>query len=139
MSEQPAVAMGTVVPFPLGRQLDGVRAERRATGQGGAHSRLTLRDRVAALRWADAARDHGIARCVVHDTADDGDPDIGDVVLVYADEASWATWSVGCSRGTYTLWRGTSGAMVGRFPSLVDALQAIVAIAATALSALPIG
>lgn len=84
--------------------------------------RLTLRDRVETLRWAEATRSRGIARAAIH--AGDG-AQIGDFVLIYLIDALWASWVIGRTPGGYCLWRAGSGADIGCYPSLAAAFAAV--------------
>ncbi|ODU62052.1 MAG: hypothetical protein ABS99_01605 [Acetobacteraceae bacterium SCN 69-10] len=87
--------------------------------------RLTLRDRVEAMRWADTVHPYGISRAAIHSG---GDPNIGDFILIYLTGALWASWVVGCKPAGYCVWRAGSGADLGCFATLPLALAAVEAL-----------
>lgn len=102
----------TIIAFPEPRQ--------RPVPATARH--LTLRDRVEAMRWADAVRPFGISRAAIHSG---GDPQIGDFILIYLTGALWASWVVGCKGEGYSVWRAGSGADLGVFSTLTAALEAV--------------
>jgi hypothetical protein len=87
--------------------------------------RLTLRDRVEALRWAEAARAYGVSRAAIHAG---GDAQIGDFILIYVAAALWASWVIGCKPAGYCVWRAGSGADIGCYPTLAMAFAAVEAM-----------
>ena len=91
-------------------------------------NRLSMRDRIEALRWADAARAFGYTRVVLESGAEPREPELGDFLLAYWRDASWATWGVGCVEDGFMLWRPATGATVGRFATLRAALEKILAL-----------
>lgn len=113
---QDSPSTATIIAFPEPRQRPAAAAAVR---------RLTLRDRVAAMRWADAVRPAGVSRAAIHSG---GDPQIGDFILIYLTGALWASWVVGCKEAGYSLWRAGSGADLGCYASLAEALAAVEAL-----------
>lgn len=109
---QDASSTGLVIAFP----------EPQNRPQRGTVRRLTLRDRVAVVRWADLVRPNGISRAAIHTG---GDPNMGDFILIYLTGALWASWVIGCKPAGYCVWRAGSGADLGCFPSLAQALVAV--------------
>jgi hypothetical protein len=108
--ESAAVAGATVLPFvarPPGRSVLGVR------------------ERIAALRWAEAVRPHGVRAVHLHEPEPGDDPALGSFLLIYCDGALWARWGVSCGGGRYEVWRSASGATIGRFATLDEALAVI--------------
>jgi len=93
-----------------------------------AANRLSARDRIEALSWADTVRQFGYTRVVLDTSAPDLDPDLGDFLLVYRRDAPWASWGVGCVEDGFMLWRPASGATIGWFPTLRGALENILAL-----------
>lgn len=89
--------------------------------------RLTLRDRVEALRWAETARSQGVSRVAIHAG---GDAQIGDFILIYQTEALWASWVIGCKPAGYSVWRAGSGADIGCYTTLEAAFAAFAAVEA---------
>ena len=90
-------------------------------------NRLSTRDRIEALRWAELARTFGYTRVIVESCAEALQPDLGDYVMVYRPDASWASWGVGCVDDGFMLWRPETGATIGHFATLGAALETILA------------
>lgn len=90
---------------------------------------LNVRERIAALRWADAARPYGVRAVRIHDPEPGDDPGIGGFLLIYRDDPHWATWGIAAGGGRYEVWRPASGATVGRFATLTEALAVIQTVA----------
>jgi hypothetical protein len=109
---QDIMSSAVVIAFPEARQRPAPATARR----------LTLRDRVEAMRWADAVRTLGVSRAAIHSG---GDPHIGDFILIYQAGALWASWVIGCKPAGYSVWRAGSGTDLGCFPSLGQALAAV--------------
>lgn len=103
----------TIVPFV-----------RRPAPQSG----LGMRERIVAMRWADAARAHGVRAVRIHDPEPGDDPDQGSFLLIYCENALWARWGVSVSNGRFELWRPASGATVGQFATLDEALSVVAPI-----------
>jgi hypothetical protein len=91
-------------------------------------NRLSMRDRIEALRWADIARASGYTRVVLDTCAEATEPDLGDFLLVYRRDAAWASWGVGCVEDGFMLWSPGTGATVGRFTTLAAALEKILTL-----------
>lgn len=88
-------------------------------------SGLSVRERITALNWAEAARPFGVRAVHIHDPEPGDDPDVNSFLLIYCDDASWAKWGVAMRGGRYELWRPASGATIGWYPTLADALSMI--------------
>ena len=93
-----------------------------------AANRLTARDRIEALRWADAARQFGYTRVVLDADPGQRAPEVGDFLLAYRSDTHWAAWGVGCVDDRFMLWRPTNGVTVGWFATLRAALETILAL-----------
>lgn len=91
-------------------------------------NRLSMRDRIEALSWADSIHQFGYTRVVFDTSAQEFDPELGDFLLVYRRDVPWASWGVGCVEDGYMLWRPATGATVAWFPTLRGALENIVAL-----------
>jgi hypothetical protein len=102
-----AVFSAEIIPFPQART------------QG---NRLTARDRIEALRWMDSS---GYTRISFDSSGAWGNPELGDFLLIYRRNAGWSSWAVGCCDGGFTVWRPATGATVGWFPRIKDALASI--------------
>jgi len=93
-----------------------------------AANRLSMRDRIEALSWAETIRQLGYTRVVFDTSAPELDPELGDFLLVYRRDAPWASWGVGCIEDGFMLWRPATGATIGWFPTLRGALENILAL-----------
>jgi len=91
-------------------------------------NRFSTRDRIEALRWAEVARASGYTRVVLDTCAEALEPELGDFLLVYRRNANWASWGVGCVEAGFMLWSPATGATVGRFSTLAEALEKILAL-----------
>ena len=91
-------------------------------------NRLSMRDRIEALSWADTSHRFGYTRVELDTSAPELDPELGDFLLVYRRDASWASWGVGCVEAGFMLWRPANGATIGLFPTLRGALDNILAL-----------
>ncbi len=91
-------------------------------------NRLSMRDRIEALSWADTIQRFGYTRVVLDTTAPERDPELGDFLLVYRRDVPWASWGVGCVEDGFMLWRPATGATVACYPTLRGALDNIVAL-----------
>jgi hypothetical protein len=93
-----------------------------------AANRFSMRDRIEALRWAEAARASGYTRVVLDTCAEALEPDLGDFMLVYRRDSNWASWGVGCVAEGFMLWSPATGVTVGGFSTLAAALEKILAL-----------
>ena len=91
-------------------------------------NRLSVRDRIEALRWADTAHRFGYTRVVLDTSAEQLEPELGDFLLAYRCNANWASWGVGCVDDGFMLWCPATGATVGQFATLRAALEKIQAL-----------
>jgi hypothetical protein len=103
-----------VIPFPA--------APARAS------NRMTVRDRIEALRWSDTAASLGYTRVLLDTSDHEGDLALGDFMLVYRQAANWAAWGVGCVADGFILWCPQTGATIARFKTLGAALERIQAL-----------
>ena len=101
----------TIIPFPTARRPG---------------NRMSFHDRIVALKWQDeAAVGLGYVRvCLDTGTSPDA-PDIGDFMLIYRAEKSWAEWAVGREDGAFIVWRPGDGVTVGQYPTLALALASV--------------
>jgi hypothetical protein len=90
---------------------------------------LNVTERIEALRWADAARAHGVRRLCIHEPEAGDDPAVGSFVLIYREHDIWAAWGIAARPGSFEVWRPSSGATVGWYRTLRDALRAISDVA----------
>jgi len=90
---------------------------------------LTVSERIQTLRWADAARAYGVREVRIHEPEPGDDPAIGGFVLVYEQADLWAAWGIAARPGSFEVWRPGSGATIGWYRTLREALHAIQAVA----------
>ena len=76
--------------------------------------------------WQEAARLHGFDRLVVHERSPDDPPDVQSFISLYRHGEQWARWSIARSGGSVLAWCSVTGADIGRFASVADALSALV-------------
>ena len=88
-------------------------------------NRMTRDDRREALNWADKARGMGYTRVAFDNSAGDDEPELGDFMLIYAREAMWASWGVGCCDGGFIVWRPADGQTLSWHYSIRRALATI--------------
>ena len=91
-------------------------------------NRMTVRDRIEALRWSDTAAQLGYTRVLLDTSGQEGGVDLGDFMLVYRRGANWASWGVGCTRDGFMLWSPRTGTTVAHFHTLTEALTRIQAL-----------
>ncbi len=85
-------------------------------------NRLTLRDRMELDRWSDVARGRGAGRLVLHERLESDPLEVGNYVAVYAGDGGWASWGLSRRLGGIVVWDSVSGADIGRFASMHEAL-----------------
>jgi hypothetical protein len=94
--------------------------------RAGGSARLSLSDRMDATTWLEQARRYGYDRLVVHERNPDDPPDIDSFLSIYRHGEVWARWGIARSGGSVLAWCSVSGADVGRFSSVADALSALL-------------
>jgi len=91
-------------------------------------NRMTVRDRIEALRWSDTAAAFGYSRVLIDTSEHEDRVELGDFMLVYRQGANWASWGVGCTREGYMLWHPQTGETIAHYPTLAEALHRIQAL-----------
>jgi hypothetical protein len=86
---------------------------------------FNVSERIQTLRWADAARPHGVHKVRIHEPEPGDGPGVGGFVLVYKQNDIWANWGVAVCPGSFEVWRPNSGATVGWYRTLGEALHTI--------------
>jgi hypothetical protein len=109
-----ALTDAEIIPFP--------------TPPARASNRMTVRDRIEALRWSDTAARLGYTRVLLDTSEHESGLEFGDFMLVYRQSANWAAWGVGCTADGFTLWCPQTGATVARFKTLGAAFERIQAL-----------
>jgi len=92
----------------------------------GGSARLTLSDRMDATIWREQARRHGYDRLVVHERSPDDPPEVESFISLYRCGEMWARWGIARCGSSVLAWCSVSGADVGRFASVADALSALL-------------
>ncbi len=89
-------------------------------------ARLSWRDRMDVADWREPAQRAGYDRLVIHERSLLDPPDLESFLSVYRRGASWARWSL-ARRGEWVMaWCSTTGADIGRFASMSEALHALL-------------
>ena len=91
-------------------------------------NRMTVRDRIEALRWTDTATTLGYSRVLIDTSEHEDRLELGDFMLVYRQGANWASWGIGCTREGFMLWHPQTGETIAHFPTLAEALGRIQAL-----------
>ena len=87
---------------------------------------LTPRDRIEVSSWHDAARLAGYDRLVIHDR-DCGDAqEVGNFLSAYRRGDAWSRWGFARSGTVIRAWCCLSGADVGEFSNLGEALATVL-------------
>jgi hypothetical protein len=87
---------------------------------------LSLRDRMDVMAWRDPANTLGFDRLVIHERSSCDPPDLDSFLGIYRRGEVWASWNLArCGAGVLA-WCSRSGADVGRFASVADALEALL-------------
>jgi len=87
---------------------------------------LTALDRIDITRWQDAARDAGYDRMVIHDRDFGDSSDVGTFLSVYSRGKAWSRWGFARRGARILAWCCLSGADVGEFSSLSQALETVL-------------
>lgn len=111
LSSAPAEA--TVIPFPA---------------VGLYRNRLNIKDRIEIHAWGTKARAFGYDRVVVRERQPEDDPNIGDFLAIYRAGEKWAAWGVARHGGSIRVWRCATGADLGDFRTIEQALAAILLV-----------
>ena len=104
-----------IIPFPQRRQPSG----------------LTSRDRIEVGNWREGARQHGYDRLVIHDRESFDPPDTESFLSIYRAGDPWSRWGLTRHGSTVSAWCSTTGADLGPFNSVSDALKTILPAAGT--------
>ncbi len=119
---------GVVISFAL-------RAARAPSALHG--TCLTPHDRIDISAWQERAVLAGFDRMVIHDR-DDGDAsEVGNFLSVYCCGQAWSRWGFARAGRRLRAWCCLTGADVGEFDSMADALEHVLCRAPAKLTALP--
>jgi hypothetical protein len=107
--EQPSVG-ATVVQFP---------------GPARSEARFHVRDRVEIARWRETAAGWGFDRLAIYESGSEA-PEPGDYLCAYRCGEPWARWGFARRGAQIWAWCCRSGADVGSFATIAEALASIL-------------
>jgi hypothetical protein len=117
MSAPRAESGAIIIPFPV-------------RGPVGEH--LTVEDRIAACDWEATAILFGYDRMIIHERLPSDPPDVANFLSIYRAGEQWATWCLARRGGSLLAWACATGADIGRFRTIGEALTAILLTPASA-------
>ena len=85
-------------------------------------ARLSLRDRMDVTFWQESARQFGYDRLVIHERAECDPPDVDSFLSIYRRGEAWSRWNVARCGATVLAWCSVSGADMGHFTTVAEAL-----------------
>ncbi len=85
-----------------------------------------MRDRMDVTNWAESARAHGYDRLVIHERSPNDPDDVDSFLSIYRRGESWARWNVARRGAAVLAWCSVSGADVGPFASVGEALSSLI-------------
>ncbi len=88
--------------------------------------KLLPEDKTEACAWELTAMAYGFDRIVIHEQMGGSGPEDGDFVLIYRTGDRWARWGAARQGGQVLLWRCANGVEVGAFPTMREALNALL-------------
>ena len=86
---------------------------------------FSSRDLMALHQWMARSEEHGYHRVLIEPGGDSDLPEDGCFALLFAREGSGAAWGVARSSDGVTVWRCGTGADLGRFDSMYQALASL--------------
>ncbi len=128
MSLSQSGVSGNVISFALHV------ARAQATAHGAC---LTPTDRIVISNWRDRASSAGFDRMIVHDRDENDACEVGNFLSVYRCGQAWSRWGFARNGSRIDAWCCLTGADVGSFASLPEALEQVLDGAAAGHSATP--
>lgn len=89
-------------------------------------SYLTPRDRMDVSQLRDQVRVSGYDRMVIHDVEPGETSGVGNFLSLYHAGEPWSRWCFARTGGSLIAWCALSGADIGRFGSLPEALKSVL-------------
>lgn len=86
---------------------------------------FTSHDLIALTCWKQRADAHGYRRILLEGGSEDGGPEEGSYVLIYAPGCEWATWGLSRADAEIVVWHCGTGADLGRFATMLAALDSL--------------
>ncbi len=99
-----------IIPFPQRRPAAG----------------LTARDRIEVSNWQEDARRFGYDRLVIHEREAFDPPGTDSFLSIYRTGDPWSRWGLSRQGSTVFAWCSNTGADLGPFTSVSDALMTIL-------------
>ncbi len=99
--------------------------------------RFSSRDRMALDEWVRRADAHGYRRVLVEDGSHEDGPEHGAYVLLYAPDNAWARWGIARREDGITVWHCGTGADLGGFATMNEALDSLPPVRPSTLRAAP--
>ncbi len=87
---------------------------------------LTSRDRIEVGRWRDGARQFGYDRLVIHEREYFDPPDTDSFLSIYRSGEPWSRWGIARRGPSLMAWCSATGADLGPFASISDAMMALL-------------
>jgi hypothetical protein len=75
--------------------------------------------------WRSVLQPHGYDRLVIHERASCDPPDVDCFLSIYRQGEAWARWGIARCGSSVLAWCSVTGADVGRFSTVGDALRAL--------------
>jgi hypothetical protein len=86
---------------------------------------LSLRDRMEVASWQGRLQPFGCDRMVIHERGPCDPPDLDSFLSIYRKGEAWARWGLARCGSSVLAWCSVTGADIGRFASVGDALGAL--------------
>jgi hypothetical protein len=93
---------------------------------------LSLRDRMEVASWQAQADHYGYDRMVIHERAACDPPDVDSFLSIYRQGEAWARWGLARCGSTVLAWCSVTGADIGRYATIGEALRALFPLSAGA-------
>ncbi len=100
-----------------------------------ASASLTLLDRMEVVRWHEQAQRFGYDRLVIHERLAGDPPEVGSFLSVYRRGEPWSRFGITRLGGRILAWCCVTGADIGRFDSVAEALMALLPADVTPMAA----
>jgi hypothetical protein len=96
---------------------------------------FTSRDLIALNRWMQRSTDHGYRRVVLEDGSGEGGPEEAAYILIYTPGHDWASWGIARGPIGLVIWHCGTGADLGRYETMLEALESLPPVAVKAAPA----
>jgi hypothetical protein len=96
---------------------------------------FTSRDLIALTCWMQRSTDHGYRRIVLEDGSGEGGPEEAAYILIYTPGHDWASWGIARGPIGLVIWHCGTGADLGRYETMLEALESLPPVAVKAAPA----